>query len=325
MRNPRTLLLLYLLCSLSTYAQTIDSLQTNGQVLAFLKKLQHEWDYKTGLSKRVRQDENLKSRYKQFGTRTMEKADFDDNGHTDLLFNGYADMREWDHNASLVVLAFGNDSFQVKDLVDHRADFFAARLITISGQPFIKTASIQKGFFNQPDTPSTRERTDTLQYMAGEFIERSIPENYNIEQVKFCFLGGPGSSFSPFNINMQGDSATFQRERIEGFYPTADSGGLYKTRLESTTRDKIMRLLQYMHFPILKDQYAGELYGHHTTGILHITYNGGKTKKIVSIDVAGPYALKALQQIFWEFGRTQHWILVDASAPFSFCPDILWK
>ncbi len=305
----------YFLFSFTSTAQTIDALRTDKQVLAFLNKLNHDMGpFHTGLPKRARKDKRLVSRATQFGRPTFEKADLDRNGHTDLLFNGYGLLNT---QTSIVVLNFGKDSFLVKWIPNNFANVFATHLIKVNNESYISTLSVRYEYNQQEDTLNLTERTDTLMYAVGDFIEKATPGDYAIQQIKYRAMGS-GSMFFPFNLTITDDSITYSRPQFYVLDNITDSGGTFITRLDPAIRSRIISLLQHMNFPDLKDSYP-PLATCSPFGSFRITYNNGKVKKITDTGLAGTYGLIVLHSILWDLGSTQQWTLLKpAEHEFSF-------
>lgn len=300
------LLTVYLLFSLTSPAQTIDALRSDKQVLAFLNKLKHDMGpFHAGLPKRIKQDKYLVSRSTQFGRPTFEKADLDGNGHIDLLFNGYGMLNT---QTSIVVLSYGSDSFLVKWIPNNHATVFSTHLTKINNETYISISGLRYEHDQQQDTFYLTEKTDTLMYAEGDFIEKTPPGNYAIRQIKYR-ADGFSSLFFPFSLTIEGDSIIYSRPKYGVVDNITDSGGTFIARLDPAIRSRIVGLLKHMNFPCLKDNYAAP-----TTcnpySKLYITYNNGKTKKITDSGLTGTYGLRVLHSILWGLGSTQQWTLL---------------
>jgi hypothetical protein len=272
--------------------------------------------FHTGLPKRVKRDKRLVSRAVQFGRPTFEKADFDRNGHTDLLFNGYGLLNT---QTSIVVLSFDKDSFLIKWIPNNHATVFATHLTKVDNESYISTLGFRYEYNQQQDTLYLTEKTDTLMYTLGDFIEKAIPGNYDIQQIKYRAMGA-GSMFFPFSITITNDSITYSRPKFYALENITDSGGIFTARLDPAIRSRIIGLLQHMNFPDLKDNYE-PLATCNPFGKLHITYNNGKTKTISDTGLSGTYGLRLLHSLLWDLGSTQQWTLLkpeDESSFYSF-------
>jgi hypothetical protein len=307
----------YSLLSLTSPAQTIDELRTDRQVLAFLNKLYSEMGpFHIGLPKQTKWDKDLVSSAIQFGRPTFEKADLDRNGHTDLLFNGYGMLNT---QTSIVVLSCGKDSFLVKWIPNNHADVFATHMVRDNNESYISILGLRYEYDQQQNTLYLIEKTDTLMYALGDFIEKATPEDYAIQQIKYRAMGS-GSMFFPFSLTITDDSITYSRPKFYVLDNITDSGGTFIARLDPTIRSRIIGLLQHMNFPDLKDNYE-PLATCNPFGKLHITYNNGKTKTISDTGLSGTYGLRLLHSLLWDLGSTQQWTLLkpeDESSFYSF-------
>ena len=315
----RYVLVLLLSLHFSAQGQQIDSLRTNEQVLAFLKG-------KTGYGKDTslsftpsRNNEtlnHLSNRAKAFKQPPFAKADFDNNGYTDLLFNGY--LLPYDQQISLVVMnmGMGMDSFVVKDLTPIRSHYFAGKLLVIHNKPYIEALDVYEGY-NSIQQADLIERYDTLECQYGEFIERTTPARYTLGQLSYaCCIGWGAPELS---LTICGDSALVIREAI--FYPKSmaiDSGGAFVARLPEETKAQLTGLISHIPIPQLKEEYraAGSC---HTRNYLKFVYNNRQVKMTTNCGVGVPYSVEALEDLLWHLCSTLSWIKIESDTPIFEC------
>jgi len=126
--------------------QAIDSLHTEEQVLAFVKSVAvnfkelHFHPHKPIYGIR---DHEKKAR--DFGALPYEKVDLDNNGYTDLLFNGYEEHSSYSFPGTLVIFSFGGDSLRIEQFPKEiYFDFFAAKTVHIDGHVFLHALQVSR-------------------------------------------------------------------------------------------------------------------------------------------------------------------------------------
>jgi len=144
-----------LIFSSPAFSQKIDSLRTDAEVEAFLKSLPEDYRNVHITPAGEGAEKNDLAPIKEFEAKAYEKADFDHNGYTDLLFNGYM----YNSPRSFVVMSYGKDSFQVKNLsMSHYPDLFAAKILILDRQPRIDSG----GFFAARMDPAQMGRINGI-------------------------------------------------------------------------------------------------------------------------------------------------------------------
>ncbi|MBS1663604.1 MAG: hypothetical protein JST68_21355 [Bacteroidetes bacterium] len=266
---------------LALAAQTIDSLRTEDEVLAFVKNLSG-------------QDKFFK------GVPYYAMADFDNNGRQDLLF-----CRTTPNNPfCIVVMAFGKDSFRVIELATRRGlDSFQARLLMLDGKPCIRTSLFRPVLASPPSLwkrDNKRLFVDTLTYLFDEFIHRGPLQKHQIEKIEFGLSGGT-ASMSTYSILIKNDSAWMD----ELNYNTG-AGGIYKARLNKTFYRRLYTLLDHIDFPDFEDRY--EPLG--TDGAsfhFEIRYDQGKKKMILDGEPGVTPGLSLLEDLFVKLKDSLSW------------------
>jgi hypothetical protein len=297
------------------YSQRIDSIQTQEQALSFLRGVNA--DFK-GLafqpSKLMGGFRVEESRRRIFGGTHFEKADFDKNGQTDLLFNGFDG---YDYRIALVVLSFGKDSFQIRKLTPRLTfGLVASKTLNIEGQTCIKLLIDESRTDEKSGISRLHQQIDTLVWAFDEFIERSIPCVCAIEKINFCAPPGSGF-FAGMQVSVTADSGILVSEAAyqPGSPPSSmDSGGTYIAAIDPLVSSRLFGILKYINFPHLKGSYAIDATDA-TKGFLQINYNKGLVKKISDYGIRGTHGLAALQGILLDLRTTQQWKRLDAEAP----------
>lgn len=292
----RLLLLLFFLSPNTFYAQHIEAINSNEEALALLKRVKPDFEEKKPVeefSRRTR--DSLFPVLKRINY--YEKADFDNNGYTDLLFNGCAGCRYnnyYDVTVPLVILSFGNDSFLVKDITCEKyKTYLAGRTVISGGLPMIEI--MYAGYIDD-----SKERThpvkgvDTLLYAVGEFIENTRPAHHNIEKISFTYLAyrfySPKDDSLSFELTLSHDSSYLTRE-VSNNNDTYIRK--YKAGNDTACFNRLTSMLNQINFPRLKKYYgAGGV--HEGLGFLSVTYDNGKVIHIRDRGLLGTYGLWAI-------------------------------
>jgi hypothetical protein len=275
----------------------IDSLHTSDEVLSFVQHLPRHWSsYKAFFFEPAastypsvtHRNREWRRRLDSFGVGRYEKVDLDNNGFTDLLFNGYDSVNQ--QICSLLVLSYANDSFRVMPLPkESSSKFFAARLTHLDGKTFLQTLT-------EINDKETRDRYDTLQWFDRWLIDKSSYVPRKIDTLRYEFIRS--MSGEDWELTIFGDSCLLK-------VPT-DSGKLYAARMADTTSESLYSLLNFIDFERWKQGYK-ECCFDRNIGYFEIKYNGGKTKHVLKVGDAGPYALGALEKMLLDLVKARHW------------------
>jgi hypothetical protein len=229
---------------------------------------------------------------KEIQAKSWTKADFDNNGYTDILIIGDSGRD------SVVVLDNGKNNFIYKNL--------------------------SKGFFQQCSLPVVvnTENTDlinyyengkyykngsqlnpkTLIYKFGDFIEiNNSPQTHQIEKIEYktsgCF--GTCPSFE-LVINSNKNAAykpiAFNKEKK----------GTFKSIIGNFQYDELIGLLNYVDFPNLKDSYSVSWTDDQSSQLI-VIYDGGKIKKINDYGLIGTFGLSRVYKILFDLRENQNW------------------
>jgi len=299
----RLILLLLFLSPITFYAQHIEAINSNEEALAFVKKVQPGFEEKPPYAEfRQHTRDSLFPVLKRI--KYYEKADFDNNGYTDLLFNGCAGCRysnKYDVSPPWVILSFGNDSFQVKDLSCEKYQIYAAgRTVQSAGRPPMIEIAYAGGEDDAKGLTHEIKGVDTLIYAVGDFIENTQPAHHNIEKISFTCLAyhfySPRSDSLSFELTLSPDSSSLIREVnifIDKNNPITTYIRKYVAGGDTACFSRLANMLNQINFPRLKKYYgAGSV--HEGLGLLSVTYDNGKVIHIRDRAMLGTYALRAI-------------------------------
>jgi len=268
-----------MICSLAGRSQRIDSIQTDEQALAYIKSL--------ALSQVFAELFHLgkgDSLYLQrFGARVFEKADFDGDGRTDLLFNGI-DPTASPSTQSFIF--FARDSVWPECLTRKKGlGFFTARLITLDDEPAI--------------VYKDNEQQDTVVYKDGAFIERTFPRPLVFETLKLCISGDDAYSLTLYKDSVQIDDYPFS--------PTS-----YCAKLDHNDYKKLMECINHIdweHLKIRKPLRPFDV----PSGCLSIVGSDGKTRHINDFEFSDSYSLTELKHQLGMLHRKLNWVSTGES------------
>lgn len=307
----KTLLLtIFLALSYTVFGQKIiskiDSLNTKTEVENLIRSFYK--DYERFSLKSINE---FKSRYGQNDfckkiadslsiTKSFYKADFDNNGYTDLLAIGdYYDFKIF------VVMNYGTNSLKLNRLT--RRSFQECTFPKLINDTIIRYYYMSEPDWRAKDQTTFLKYSDLI-FKYGDFVEfNSQPKNYDIEKIEYqttmCYGTCP-----QFFISIDKDKSsifkaqTYNRETRS----SKEIKGTFQTTLSDSSFLEIMNLLNYIDFPNLSDNYSVG-WTDDQTCTLTITYNNGQVKKIRDYGLIGTYGLDRLYQILFELRFNQEW------------------
>lgn len=218
--------------------------------------------------------------------KSWTKADFDNNGFTDILIIG--DSGNW----SVVVLDKGNNNFIFK--------------------------SITKGFFQNCSLPVVRKTPNQtfidyleianqlnptiLTYKFGDFVETNdSPQTHKIEKIEYKTSGCFGTC-PIFELAIDSN-------RQAAYKPIAynkKKKGTFKGIIRNFEYNELVGLLNYIDFANLKDSYSVS-WTDDQSSVLTVTYDGGKIKKTSDYGLIGTFGLSRVYEMLFELRETQSW------------------
>ncbi|HXB10480.1 MAG TPA: DUF6438 domain-containing protein [Bacteroidia bacterium] len=144
-------------------------------------------------------------------------------------------------------------------------------------------------------------KTDTLIYKFGSFIERTVnPPSYKIEKVEFS-TGACEGTCPVYSITIQPSHKAYYNAINYN-----DTTGQFSGIVDTLHYNKLVRMLNYLDFPKLKDNYT-VLWKDAPQSTLLITYEGGKSKKIQDYGEAGTQGLSVIYGILSDLRKNQVW------------------
>ncbi|WP_379965433.1 DUF6438 domain-containing protein [Epilithonimonas sp. UC225_85] len=304
------LIILITLMSQNIFAQKliskIDSINTEKEVENLIHTL--DKDYKDFKIKKIAdfKEEHGENKFcKNIADslkidKSFYKADFDNNGYTDILAIGdYYDFKIF------VLMNYGNDSLKINRLT--RRSFQNCTFPKI-----INDSIINYYYFSEPHIFSEEKSKLTkkdLIFKFGDFVEyNSKPNSYKIEKIEFqttmCYGTCP-QFFISIDKNKNGvfKAENYNIDKAKG---KVEVKGKFNTIITDNDYNELVSILNYVDFPNLEDNYSVN-WTDDQTSTLKITYNNGKVKEISDYGMIGTYGLDRIYSLFFDLRFNQNW------------------
>ena len=303
----------------------IDSLNTPEQVEWLIAKT--DTLFKKFTLKKVQDIEcrvcdsslvNLANRLKI--NNTYYKADFDNNGYTDLLVTGVNKTytgENYDPNLdveyskefnALVMMNFGKDKIKLYDLTSTMYNAMVPTVEYFGIEPFLVV--YKPGHTSRIKQFRSKETKLRLIFKSNYFIEYNPnPVTYDFEKIEYSTTGCYGMCpIFELAIKKNGQATLLAKNYnyTEKWQKGTLLNGSYKTSIQDEQMKEITDLFNYLHFANLKDDYTVPWFDDQT-GILKVTYNDGKVKTITDYGLQGTYGLKEVHDVLFKLRTNQKW------------------
>lgn len=238
------------------------------------------------------------------------RADFDGNGHTDLLVRQrqHNDVNVW------VVWAEGAGHYRREILRGRgKRSCEVALLTSVAGRPAIvyRHMVVVPGGDMLGDF---RPQHDTLVYRFGALVEyHRRPGRHRLEQAEFELVAGTGWSETPhFTLTLQPDGQVRYEEK-EWIHPNRPPVLRQTAQLDSATRARLLGLAGYLLRPDLAGAYSVN-WTDDITVALRLRYDGGRQISIHDYGARATFGLTALYEAFFTLRRSLQWQNVPPDA-----------
>ena len=233
------------------------------------------------------------------------KADFDNNGRTDIVVIGNDNY----HNKKAICILDKRD--KLEKILLSRKTFGEVVL------PLVENNDIK--YFTAKDYADENVKKllnppVMLTYKFGDFVEKNNqPAKHKIEQINFRTTPCYGSC-PVFNLLINPDR-TSEWETPYDVINKEQFSGNYHTTISQEKFDELINLLNYIDFTSLKDNYAVN-WTDDQTSYLNITYDGGKVKTIKDYGLIGTFGLNRVYKLLFDLRENQQWTkLIDRPLP----------
>lgn len=230
---------------------------------------------------------------KEIQAKSWTKADFDNNGYTDILIIGDSGRD------SVVVLDNGKNNFIFRSLTKGVFTRCSLPAVVNAENAVLINYYENEKYFNSRET---QKNPRVLIYKFGDFIEiNNSPQTHQIEKIEYktsgCFGGCPS-----FGLTINSNRKAIYKP----IYFNENKKGTYKGRIENSQFNELINLLNYIDFPKLEDNYHVG-WTDDQTSLLTITYDDGKVKNVKDYGLIGTFGLSRVYKILFDLRENQSW------------------
>ncbi len=281
----------------------IDSLQTERQIEAILAKNSGQNNDKIFQVNSVLtfSDPKCQKIADSLHLKSWQKADWDQNGLTDLLVLGHKN-NDW---SAWCILDTGKNQYEIKRL-SLKSD--ACTFPVVRAENGFNLMDYY--FYNAPERGDWKQpkilTKVSLIYKYGDFIEyNSKPVLHHIEKIEYST--GPCFGTCPiFKLTLNADHSAIWYAEHYNKINNKEVSGDFKTVLKPDSYQEMVDLLNYMDFEKLKENYA-VAWTDDQSSTLKITYDNGKIKQINDYGLQGTFGLEAVYRQLFEWRHSQAW------------------
>jgi len=287
--NRLLFFLLFILFSATLFANRVDNLKTDNDVLEFLKSINPDFrserydPIQLRSTETIRNDLNCDGLADQWQVKNWEKSDFNEDGLTDLSVILY-----WYNYGVYVVMDDGHDDFKLIPLsYNIHEKCKLAKSIILKGKPALLF--------------SEKKLIDTLIYKYYGFIElNNHPPDYSIDSIEFR-TGACYGNCPVFSIKIGKDRKAVYEA---GMYNPKQ--GKFTSTLEYDKSEAIFDLIKYLDVKKLNDMYNVSWTDDQTCW-LTVKFTDGTVKMIRDYGLKGTFGLRMLYSVFLDLRVSQEW------------------
>lgn len=303
-----------------TVITEIDKLVSTKEIENFIQK--KDTNYKKFVLRNIQdfKRDNLDSinkilAQKVKANQSFIKADFDNNGYTDLLAIG--DNRqiislgengeEISHDFTTIVLMNFNNEYKIIDINKSRFYPIVPKVEYTNNEAFLVVYSSTRLL---TDLKKFKESKTKLTFKFGNFIEYNAdPKKHSIEKIEYSTNGCFGTCpVFKLEIN-KNHTAKFVAQHYNfdedmDHYTDKDEGK-FKTTISEKEFNELIEILNYIDFSNLKNYSV--TWTDDQTSTLKITYDNGKVKTIYDYGLVGTYGLKRTYEMLFDLRKNQNW------------------
>lgn len=282
----------------------IDSIQSAQEIEALLVKIKNSYFQYFKVNTGMTFPDSLNQKISDsLHVQPWTKADFDNNGLTDILVVGSI----YNEFILLCVLDEGNNKYKFMFLTNHATGEYAFPVVKSEND----TSAIEYVYFLQSADPYDDARSKTrakatLVYKSGGFTEENKqPAIHSIEKISYSTTGCFGSC-PVFNLEILADrSSSWHAERYNKIN-TEQVKGNFTAIIDVSKYNELTDMINYLDFENLKDNYSIP-WSDNPSSTLTITYDNGKTKTIHDYGLQGTFGLSTLYKLLSNLRENQQW------------------
>ena len=325
--------LILLLCLLTfaakTFANKVDDLKTDSDVIKFLIPLKKQFAWPNVARPVIKSTEYIIAHYrcdtlvKTWNIKNWQKIDLNNDGRTDLV----AIVWWSDYNNNYIAIDKGDNTFQLIEL-NYTPSTNCELVSTFKhGNDQLVVFHGAHGVVKNRTEFEFVPRNDTLIYKFGNFIEyNKAPVHHKIQSITYSTIWGwygwnttPKPNVDP-DQNLEIDktgNAVYTNRRSNNTYiyikdfkrpprkPKIDTGS-FKCIIKKTDLEEIYNLIGYLNIKKLNDRYAVK-WTDDTSCYLVVKFTDGSVKSIADYGGQGTWGLKYLFSKLFALRDSQDW------------------
>lgn len=276
----------------------IDSIQTATQLSDLISKVDSTYkDFE--INEELKFENSYSSKWckkiaDSLNVQPWTKADFDNNGLTDILVVGN------DYSHCVICILDKGDKYELKRITKP--------IFQDCTFPIVENNTIKYFFEGESEDRNKSSQLDqiTLIYKFGDFIEETkTSEAHKIEKIEYSTSGCYGTC-PIFKLSINFDRTSKWTAEMYNEIDNKELTGNFQTTISKDKYDEIVNLLNYIDFTTLKDSYAVR-WTDDQSSTLKITYENGKTKIINDYGLIGTFGLNRVYQLLFDLRENQIW------------------
>ncbi len=279
-----------------SFSNEIDNLKTTREMEEFLKKQDGRLDkFSIQSTQKFYEDDGSNKLAVSLGVKAWVKTDLNNDGLTDLLLLG-----KWHSIKHLIAVLSNRDAdFQLHFLNKGPFDNLYFPIVDTLDNAIVLI--LHKGAEISKEKQGEIVRTDTLVFKFGAFIElNNTIENHSIKRIEFsttmCYGRCP-----VFELLVADDKTAYYNAEMYNKIT-----GEFRTTIDSSSYNLLIKLLNYIDFSRLKDEYSVRWTDDQSCTLM-ITYDNDKTKTIYDYGLVGTYSLRRVYEILFSLRENQKW------------------
>ncbi|MCW5960222.1 MAG: hypothetical protein KIS76_08660 [Pyrinomonadaceae bacterium] len=229
---------------------------------------------------------------KEIQAKSWTKADFDNNGYTDILIIGDSGRD------SVVLLDNGKNNFIFRNL--SQGYFPQCSLpVVVNTENAVLINYYENGKYYKNGSELNPK---VLIYKFGDFVEISnSPQTHQIEKIEYKTSGCYGTC-PVFELTIDSNKNAIYKPNAFN----KKKKGIFKGTIRNFEYDELIGLLNYVDFTNLKDSYAVGWTDDQSSQLI-VTYDGGKVKKIDDYGLIGTFGLSRVYKMLFDLRENQSW------------------
>lgn len=234
------------------------------------------------------------------------KADFDNNGLTDVLVVG----RNYYH--CVICIFDKGGKYEINQITRRHYQNCTFPVVEKKNKiRYYYKEQLGRSNWNKP----LKFQKVNLIYKFGDFVEENPhPANHKIEKIEYSTSGCYGTC-PVFSLEINSDRGSKWFAYTYNMIDKKELTGNFQTIIDQDKFEELINLLNYINFEVLNDKYAVN-WTDDQSSTLKITYDKGKVKSIKDYGLIGTFGLDRVYQLLFDLRENQKWTKIDFPVPF---------